>query len=163
MDFSPGPTQLAVRETVRKLAQQEVCPVVIEGDRVPRPEDAYPWDLVRKASGLGLRTPAWRAGWAVEHDPHYDATPSFMTKVFACEMAVEVTLRATEVLGRFGTWVGVPIEKYHPDALTVLTSAGGQQVLPVKTADAVAGKPLRDWAARERLSTKGPLGPGPGG
>lgn len=93
------------------------------------------------------RSMTWRAGWGVDHDPHYDPKLSFMTKVFATDMAVELTLRATEILGRFGTCVGIPVEKYHRDALTLLHSAGTQQVLLIKTANAIAGKTVRGWAA----------------
>jgi alkylation response protein AidB-like acyl-CoA dehydrogenase len=93
------------------------------------------------------RSMTWRAGWGVDHDPNYDPKLSFMTKVFATEMVVDVTLRATEILGRFGTCVGVPVEKYHRDALTLLHSAGTQQVLLIKTANSIAGKTLRGWAS----------------
>lgn len=93
------------------------------------------------------RSLTWRAGWGVEHDPHYDPKLSFMTKVFAAEMVVDVTRRAAEIFGRFGICVGVPVEKYHRDALTLLHSAGTQQVLLIKTANAIAGKTLRGWGA----------------
>ncbi len=93
------------------------------------------------------RSMTWRAGWGVERDPLYDPKLSFVTKVFATDMVIDVTLRAIEIFGRYGISPTLPVEKYHRDALTLLHSAGTQQVLLLKTANAIAGKAVRGWAS----------------
>jgi acyl-CoA dehydrogenase len=56
MDFRETEEQSKLREKVRKFAQEEVTPVSIEFDKKIDPKDCYPWDLLKKASKLGLRT-----------------------------------------------------------------------------------------------------------
>jgi alkylation response protein AidB-like acyl-CoA dehydrogenase len=46
------------RNMVREFAQNEVKPVSIELDARADPKDCIPWDLIKKASKLGLRTAA---------------------------------------------------------------------------------------------------------
>ncbi|MFQ5895450.1 MAG: acyl-CoA dehydrogenase family protein, partial [Nitrospinota bacterium] len=46
----------AIRNLAREFARNEVAPVAPEREKIPNPEDRTPWDLIEKASRLGLRT-----------------------------------------------------------------------------------------------------------
>ena len=58
MDFRLTEEQEMIRDMVRDFAQNEVKPVAMEYDRKQDPKDCVPWDLIKKASELGLRTAA---------------------------------------------------------------------------------------------------------
>lgn len=58
VDFLLTEEQRMIRDMVRDFAENEVKPVAMEYDRRPNPEDCVPWDLIKKASQLGLRTAA---------------------------------------------------------------------------------------------------------
>ena len=55
MDFTLTDAQIAVRDLARDFVKREVEPVAAERDRIPDWEARMPWDLVEKASALGLR------------------------------------------------------------------------------------------------------------
>src|SRR5258708_33819266 len=50
MDFSLNEEQLAIRETCREFAEQEIKPLAEEMDRTA----AFPYELIRKMGELGL-------------------------------------------------------------------------------------------------------------
>jgi alkylation response protein AidB-like acyl-CoA dehydrogenase len=56
MDFRLTEEQLMVRNMVREFAQNEVKPVSLKLDAKVDPKECIPWDLIKKASKLGLRT-----------------------------------------------------------------------------------------------------------
>jgi len=56
MDFRETDEQRMLRQMVRKFAQNEVRPVCRELEQRPNPKDCYPWEVLKKASKLGLRT-----------------------------------------------------------------------------------------------------------
>ncbi|MCL5735801.1 MAG: acyl-CoA dehydrogenase family protein, partial [Actinobacteria bacterium] len=58
MDFRLTEEQEMIRDMVRDFAQNEVKPVALEYDHKTNPLDCVPWDLLKKASELGLRTAA---------------------------------------------------------------------------------------------------------
>ena len=58
MDFRMTEEQEMTQEMVRDFAQNEVAPVVMEYDAKTDPQACVPWDLLKKASALGLRTTA---------------------------------------------------------------------------------------------------------
>ena len=58
MDFRLTEEQEMIRDMVRDFAQNEVKPVALEYDHKTDPQDCVPWDLLKKASDLGLRTAA---------------------------------------------------------------------------------------------------------
>ena len=58
MDFRLTEEQQMIRDMVRDFAQKEVKPVAMEYDHKTDPKDCVPWDLLKKASELGLRTAA---------------------------------------------------------------------------------------------------------
>ncbi len=88
--------------------------------------------IEQQAVGMGLaemkiqieaaRSMIHRAGWLARYDTYADATLTTMCKVFATEMAVHVTEKAMELFGGYGIMRGHPAEKYHRDALTLLSS-----------------------------------------
>jgi hypothetical protein len=65
-----------------------------------------------------------RAGWLARYQKDADPTLTTMCKVFATDMAVRVTQEALELFGGYGIMRGHPAEKYHRDALTLLSSGG---------------------------------------
>ncbi|MFQ6090630.1 MAG: acyl-CoA dehydrogenase family protein [Candidatus Bipolaricaulia bacterium] len=100
-------------------------------------------DMLMKTEAA--RSLTWRMGWAVDHQPDFDRNLCRLAKVFACEMAVEVTLGALEVFGGAGIMRDSPVEKLHRDAVTLLHSGGTHQILRIKVANALAGKEVRGW------------------
>jgi alkylation response protein AidB-like acyl-CoA dehydrogenase len=56
MDFRLTDEQLELQQRARRFAYEEIQPRARELDRAADPRDAYPRDLVRRASELGLRT-----------------------------------------------------------------------------------------------------------
>ncbi len=56
MDFRESEEQKMFREMVRKFAQKEVKPASVEFDKKVDPKECFPWELLKKASKLGLRT-----------------------------------------------------------------------------------------------------------
>jgi alkylation response protein AidB-like acyl-CoA dehydrogenase len=56
MDYRETEDQRMLRQMVRKFAENEIKPVSLEYDHKVDPKDCYPWDLLKKASKLGLRT-----------------------------------------------------------------------------------------------------------
>ena len=58
MDFRLTDEQEMTRDMVREFAQEEVKTVAMALDAQKDPKDCIPWDLIKKASKLGLRTAA---------------------------------------------------------------------------------------------------------
>ena len=56
VDFQLTPRQLELRDTARKFAVEVMAPAAEKADRVPEPDKSFNWDVIRKASKLGLRT-----------------------------------------------------------------------------------------------------------
>ena len=59
MDFSETEEQKMVRKMTREYAQNEVKPICREYEKHVDPRECYPWELLKKASKLGLRTLAF--------------------------------------------------------------------------------------------------------
>jgi acyl-CoA dehydrogenase len=55
MDFKLTEDQLMVRETIREFAQKEVKPLSRELDARTNPAECISWELIKKASDLGIR------------------------------------------------------------------------------------------------------------
>jgi len=56
MDFVLSAEQLRWRAIAREFAQTIIAPDVLRRDRLPSADERIPWDWIRKASELGLRT-----------------------------------------------------------------------------------------------------------
>ena len=56
MDFALSPDQLRWRAVAREFAETVIKPDVLRRDRLASAEERIPWDWIRKASELGLRT-----------------------------------------------------------------------------------------------------------
>ena len=78
MDFRLSEEQIAIQETVRKFAQREVRPIAIEYDKKVDPKECFPWDLLKRASELGLRTCSAPKKWGGEDT-------DLLTRVIICE------------------------------------------------------------------------------
>ncbi|MEE9256369.1 MAG: acyl-CoA dehydrogenase family protein [bacterium] len=63
MDFTLTEEQLAIQKLARDFARQEIEPVAAERDRIQNWEERMPWDLVEKASALGLRQLPYPEKW----------------------------------------------------------------------------------------------------
>ena len=66
MDFRLTEEQEMIRDMVREFAQEEVAPAAMTYDAYRDPQECVPWDLLKKASGLGLRTAAIPEKWGGE-------------------------------------------------------------------------------------------------
>ena len=66
MDFRLTEEQEMIRDMVREFAQEEVAPAAMVYDAHRDPQECVPWDLLKKASGLGLRTAAIPEKWGGE-------------------------------------------------------------------------------------------------
>jgi alkylation response protein AidB-like acyl-CoA dehydrogenase len=80
-----------------------------------------------------------RAGWLARYDKGADPTVTTMCKVFATDMAVRVTQKAMELFGGYGIMRGHPVEKYHRDALTLLSSGGPAMANRIKVWNHIRG------------------------
>ena len=56
MDFIEAEELTMLRQMVRKFAQDEVNPVSVEYDKKTEPKECFPWELLKKASKLGVWT-----------------------------------------------------------------------------------------------------------
>jgi alkylation response protein AidB-like acyl-CoA dehydrogenase len=56
MDYTETEEQKMLRQMVRKFAQNDVKPTSVQYDKKKEPKDCFPWDLLKRASKLGLRT-----------------------------------------------------------------------------------------------------------
>jgi len=50
------PEQKAIREMVREFTHNEIAPIANQQDRLEDFDERFPWEVMDKASGLGLRT-----------------------------------------------------------------------------------------------------------
>ena len=50
------PEQREIRETVRDFVQREIRPIALERDRLENFDERFPWEVLDKASQMGLRT-----------------------------------------------------------------------------------------------------------
>ena len=50
------PEQREIRETVRDFVQREIRPIALERDRLENFDERFPWEVLDKASRMGLRT-----------------------------------------------------------------------------------------------------------
>jgi alkylation response protein AidB-like acyl-CoA dehydrogenase len=51
-----APEQLEIRETVRDFVQREIKPIALARDRLENFDQRFPWEVLDKASQMGLRT-----------------------------------------------------------------------------------------------------------
>ncbi len=56
VDFQLTEEQLALRQMAREFVKREIKPIVKERERIEDPVKRFPWDIIKKASELGLRT-----------------------------------------------------------------------------------------------------------
>jgi alkylation response protein AidB-like acyl-CoA dehydrogenase len=48
--------QQTIRDTVRDFVQREIKPIALERERLENFDERFPWDVLDKASRIGLRT-----------------------------------------------------------------------------------------------------------
>ena len=78
MDFRLSEEQMSIRKTVREFARKEVRPVAAVYDKKADPKDCFPWELLKKASALGLRTCAAPKKWGGDDT-------DMLTRMIICE------------------------------------------------------------------------------
>lgn len=78
MDYRLNKEQVAIQKAVREFARKKVKPVVAEYDSKADPKDCFPWELVKEASALGLRTCAAPGRWG-------GGDMDLLTRVIICE------------------------------------------------------------------------------
>jgi len=63
MDFTLTDEQKAIQKLARNFVKQDIEPVALERDRIIDWEERMPWDLIEKASTLGLRQLPYPEKW----------------------------------------------------------------------------------------------------
>src|SRR5262245_30154467 len=63
MDFTPSEEQLRWRAIARDFTERVIKPDMLRRDRLPTPAERIPWDWIREADRLGLRTLGVPKAW----------------------------------------------------------------------------------------------------
>ncbi|MEA3358285.1 MAG: acyl-CoA dehydrogenase family protein [Thermodesulfobacteriota bacterium] len=71
----------------------------------------------------------YRASWSLKAKDHHRARYSDMAKVFATNMAMEITSNCVQVMGSYGYSKEYPVEKYMRDAKIVQIYLGPNEML----------------------------------
>ena len=93
------PEQLEIRDTVRDFVQREIKPIALARDRLENFDERFPWEVLEKASKMGLRTLALseKAGGAGADN----LTSCIVTEELAVgDVGIAATLGQTSALAR---------------------------------------------------------------
>src|ERR1035437_9111631 len=91
--------QQTIRDTVRNFVQREIKPIALERERLENFEERFPWEVLDKASRIGLRTLALseEAGGAGADN----LTSCIVTEELAVgDVGIAATLGQTSALAR---------------------------------------------------------------
>ena len=92
-----------------------------------------------------MRSHVLRAAWEFSHDPAFDPALAWGVRVFATDLAIEITRRAVLLFGGRGIMSDWPVEKLARDALTLTHGNGTNALMLLKTGTR---------AAEQRLATR---------
>jgi alkylation response protein AidB-like acyl-CoA dehydrogenase len=93
-----------------------------------------------------MRSHVLRVAWAFSHDPSFDPALAWGVRVFATDLAIEITRRVVLLFGGRGIMSAWPVEKLARDALTLTHGNGTNALMLLKTGTRAAEQRL---AARE--------------
>ncbi|MEV1054279.1 acyl-CoA dehydrogenase family protein [Streptomyces sp. NPDC049887] len=85
----------------------------------------------------------WRASWMAVSGKPFTAAEGSMSKLFASEVAKEVTAQAVQILGGNGFTREYPVERMHRDAAIYTIFEGTSEIQRLVIARTLSGVPIR--------------------
>ncbi len=85
----------------------------------------------------------WRASWMASAGKGFTSAEGSMSKLFAGEVAKDVTARAMQILGGNGFTREYPVERMHRDAAIYTIFEGTSEIQRLVIARTLAGVPIR--------------------
>ncbi|MFJ8233477.1 acyl-CoA dehydrogenase family protein [Streptomyces sp. NPDC094448] len=85
----------------------------------------------------------WRASWMAAAGKPFDAAEGSMSKLYAGEVAKDVTARAVQILGGNGFTRDYPVERMHRDAAIYTIFEGTSEIQRLVIARTLSGVPIR--------------------
>ncbi|MGV9314586.1 acyl-CoA dehydrogenase family protein [Streptomyces sp. NPDC003691] len=85
----------------------------------------------------------WRASWMAAAGRPFEAAEGSMSKLFASEVAKDVTARAVQILGGNGFTREYPVERMHRDAAIYTIFEGTSEIQRLVIARTLSGVPIR--------------------
>jgi alkylation response protein AidB-like acyl-CoA dehydrogenase len=83
-----------------------------------------------------------RAAWEYSHAPEFDPELSWGVRVYAADVAIEVTQKALFLFGGRGIMAGYPVEKLARDALTMTHGNGTSALMTLRVGEHQAQRRL---------------------
>jgi alkylation response protein AidB-like acyl-CoA dehydrogenase len=81
----------------------------------------------------------WRAGWMAENGRSFDRAEGSMAKLYAADVAMQVTVDAVQVLGGYGYIKEYPVEKWMRDAKIYQIWEGTAEIQRLVISRAISG------------------------
>jgi len=88
-----------------------------------------------------------RAAWEYSHAPAFDPELSWGVRVYAADVAIEITQKALFLFGGRGIMAGYPVEKLARDALTMTHGNGTSALMTLRVGEHQAQRRLADRQA----------------
>lgn len=153
----------------RDLVEKTLCPGIARAAY----EAALDWSLDRVQGGVPIhrhqlvahdlgrmrilldaaRSYLLRAAWEYSHAPSFDPGLSWGIRVYAADVAIEVTQKALFLFGGRGIMAGCPVEKLARDALTMTHGNGTSALMTLRVGEHQAERRLAARAvARQAVS-----------
>ncbi|KUH36577.1 MULTISPECIES: acyl-CoA dehydrogenase family protein [Streptomyces] len=85
----------------------------------------------------------WRASWMATNGKPFTAAEGSMSKLYASEVAKEVTAQAVQILGGNGYTREYPVERMHRDAAIYTIFEGTSEIQRLVIARTLSGVPIR--------------------
>ncbi|MFI1017788.1 acyl-CoA dehydrogenase family protein [Streptomyces sp. NPDC020965] len=85
----------------------------------------------------------WRASWMASAGKPFTAAEGSMSKLYASEVAKEVTAQAVQILGGNGFTREYPVERMHRDAAIYTIFEGTSEIQRLVIARTLSGMPIR--------------------
>jgi acyl-CoA dehydrogenase len=146
----PNITNAATALGVARAAYEEALDFAL--DRVQGGAPIWRHQLVAHELGWigaqleAMRSHVLRVAWAFSHDDAFDPALAWGVRVFATDLAIEITRRVVLLFGGRGVMSDWPAEKLARDALTLTHGNGTNALMLLKTGTRAAEQRL---AARE--------------
>jgi alkylation response protein AidB-like acyl-CoA dehydrogenase len=142
----PNITNAATALGVARAAYEEALDFSL--DRVQGGVPIWQHQLVAHELGWirmqldAMRSHILRVAWAFSHDPGFDPALAWGVRVFATELAIEITRRVVLLFGGRGIMSAWPAEKLARDALTLTHGNGTNALMLLKTGTRAAEQRL---------------------
>ena len=154
LDFSLTDEQLELQSVARRFAYTELWPAAQALDKAARPADAFPAELLARASALGLRTlklPPEYGGRGINavtealvlEDPERARPLEDMAMLYTSEMGIRTAAQCLRIFGARGSLRDWPMEKLVRDASTIMLPPIGNEASWARVGSFVARHPSR--------------------